>query len=268
MNDPELDQLLQRARGIAPRAGNKARLRSRILAGAAAGSASTVAVHAVGASKVSVLVAALGKSGGGLALSVLACVGGGVALGLLVIGPAFTNRDRLPAAQAPKAAAAIEPSAAAATSAPGAATQLVASAKRTDPPSSPARSASAASGVPSIERETALLAAAQRALGRNDAAAALGLLDAYEAEFPGGALAEEASAARTVSWCSLGRKAEGLRALGKFRAAYPGSPLLARALAACSTIGNHDDFELESVSPSTQSSKRPATAGGTGRDLK
>jgi hypothetical protein len=268
MNDPDLDQLLHLARGTAPRAGSKDRLRSRILAGAAAGGVATVAAHAAGAGKASVLTAAVSKAGGGVLLSFLACVGGGVALGLVVIGPALSNHQPSPAPQGSRVVAATDPSAS--VPAPGAAlppdsaTPPAARANLTrssNPPPVPSRSASAEAPLPSIERETSLLAEAQRALRRHDAAAALGFLDAYDREFPSGALSEEASAARAVSWCSLGRKTEGLRALGNFRAAYPGSPLLARVKAACRNLDGHDDFELESSNPSTQSngrSDRPA----------
>jgi len=87
--------------------------------------------------------------------------------------------------------------------------------------------------VPSIERETLLRSEAQRALQRGDAHAALSWLERYGAEFPRGALAEEALAARGVTWCSLGRRDLGERALRTFEQTYPGSPLLPRLQAAC-----------------------------------
>lgn len=273
MNDPDLDQLLHRARGTAPRVGSKNRLRARILASAAAASVATVAAQATGASKTGALVVAAGKGSGGLLLSVLACVGGGVAIGLVVIGPALSSHGPAPALQTPPITAATEPSASApapaATLPPDWATQPAGSASPTASSSSRALpSASAEARLPSIDRETSLLAEAQRALGRNDATTALRFLDVYDREFPGGALSEEASAARTVSWCSLGRKNEGLRALGRFRATYPGSPLLARVTAACSNLGGHDDFELESASPSTQSNRRSGSTSANGRELR
>ncbi len=181
-------------------------------------------------------------------------------MGMLVIGPALTSRGKSPSARRAQVMAATERDAAAPTLAASiAATRPMASARPAIAPilpTGPASSSSAETAVRSIERETVLLAEAQRALGRNDATAALGVLDVYAREFPGGALSEEASAAGTVSWCSLGRQVEGLRALGNFRTSYPGSPLQARVMAACSNLSSHDDFELESARPSTQSSKR------------
>jgi hypothetical protein len=253
MNDPDLDQLLQRARLTAPPAGRQHRLRSRILAGAAAAGLGTVAARAVATSKASAVVAASAKSSGPL-LSVLACVGGGVAVGLLVIGPALSNHRQSARPHAAQVVVVTEPSVPVPeTATPPEQTTLPATsadlARSRNPPGSPPRSTSAAPHLPSIERETALLAEAQRALGRSDAAAALRVLDAYDREFPAGALAEEALAARAVSWCSLGRRSEGLRALEAFRTAYAASPLLARVTAACSKISSHENFEPESPPP-------------------
>lgn len=271
MNEPDLEQLLQRARGTAPRIGSKDRLRSRALAAAAAAGVGTFAAHAAGASKASAWIAAFGKGGAGLALSVLGCVGSGVAAGLLLVGPALTSEG--PAAT-PHAAEVMPAAEASAVWSPAIPSPTAASPTRENIAVSPLRSplpsysASAEARVPSIERETALLAEAQRALRRADAAAALGLLDAYDREFPRGALSEEALAARVVGLCALGRKAQGLRSLAEFRAAYSASPLLARVVAACGNVASHDDFELESASPSTQSKERPAPASATGREGK
>jgi hypothetical protein len=268
MNDPDLEQLLRRARGIAPRAGSKDRLRSRALAVAAAGGVGTVAAHAVGASKASAWGVALGKGGAGLWLSVLTCVGGGVVVGLLVVGPVLTSHGRAPMPRSADSTTAAEASAPAAPAVPSSTATPPTRENIVMPLAVPSYSASAQPRVPSIERETALLAEAQRALRRADAAAALGFLDVYEREFPGGALAEEALAARIVGLCSLRRKAEGLRALAKFRAAHSDSPLLARVATACGNVASHDDFELESASPSTQSGERAAPARATGRESK
>ena len=104
----------------------------------------------------------------------------------------------------------------------------------------------------------ALIADVQRALQRGDATAALGVLARYDAEFPRGALAEEASAARAVSWCKLGTKAPARQALNAFRSNFSSSPLAARVSAACRSLDGHVDFELEPEGSATQSGKRSA----------
>ena len=118
--------------------------------------------------------------------------------------------------------------------------------------------------VPSIERETQLIAEVQRALQRGDAEAALGGLARYDAEFPRGALAEEASAARAVSWCKLGTKAPAWQALTAFRSNFSSSPLAARVSAACRSLDGHVDFELELEGSATQSGKRSAGSSARG----
>jgi hypothetical protein len=119
--------------------------------------------------------------------------------------------------------------------------------------------------VPSIERETQLIADVQRALQRGDASAALGVLARYDAEFPRGALAEEAAAARAVSWCKLSTKAPARQALNAFRSNFSSSPLAARVSAACRSLDGHVDFELEPEGGATQSGKRSAGSSARGR---
>jgi hypothetical protein len=269
MSNPDLEQLLQRARSTAPRVGSKDRLRPRILSGAAAVGVVAITGKAAGAG-ASALLAAAGKSGSGLLLSVLACVGGGVVAGLWLIGPALSSDHQSPRAHSPVPVARTVASAPVPTSAAGSMERPVVDTPLAVPPSRVALLAPSADAAPamlSIQRETELLAEAQRALRRGDAATALGYLDLYDAEFPRGALSQEGSAQRIVSWCSLGRKAEGLRALDRFRTTYPGSALLPRLTAACGNVGSRDDFELESSGSSTDPGDRSEPTSGKGRKL-
>lgn len=85
----------------------------------------------------------------------------------------------------------------------------------------------------SIARETELLAEAQRALKSGRPAQALALLDRYAEECKGGALHEEATAARVVVLCGLGRLQDGTRWTEEFLRRYPNSPLVVRVRNAC-----------------------------------
>lgn len=87
--------------------------------------------------------------------------------------------------------------------------------------------------APSLSRETALLASAQRALGSGRAQLALQILEQYRAAFPEGALREEATGARILALCAVGRRIEGERERQAFLQIYPASPLAARVSAAC-----------------------------------
>lgn len=269
MNDSELDQLLGMARGTKPLPGAKARLRSRILAGAAVGGALGGATVRAAATGKGSAVSLAGKSAGGLALAVFKWVGGGVALGVALasLASAVGQRPREPAA-VPRVAESTAPHApgSVAVAAPFASTpapQAASAELRPEAPRARAPTAEVEPSLPSIERETQLLSQAQRALGRGDAQAALGVLARYDAEFPRGALSEEAAAARAVAACSLGRKEQARAALAAFRSSYPRSPLLRRVTTACSDLEGHGDFETESPNPTTQPSKLP-TIGGSG----
>lgn len=87
--------------------------------------------------------------------------------------------------------------------------------------------------VPSIARETELLAHVQRALKGGRAGAAVHWLDQYQEEFPSGALHEEATASRVVALCTLERFEEAHRWTDTFTRNYPGSPLIGRVRGAC-----------------------------------
>lgn len=264
MNDSELDRLLRRARATAPPSGSKARLRSRILSVAAVGGTLGEVARASAASKGST-VALAGKSGGGLLLGVLKWVAGGSALGLALASLASAvSESARSVSVAPHMVATAPPQAM--PMAPVTTLQPTRAPEAAAPPPrsavSRARvSAEAETGLPSIERETQLLSQVQRALGRGDARAALAVLDRYAAEFPHGALAEEAGAARAVAACSLGRGEQARSALDAFRRSYPRSPLLRRVSTACSDVEGHRDFETESANPTTQPNRLPPIGG-------
>lgn len=263
MNDPEVEKLLQLARATAPRVGAKARLRAQILAVGATGVAiGTVTGSAAGASALG----AASKAGAGLIVSVLAWVAGGAVGGYLVMAAVTPLLSPVPKAvpvvvrsPAPSAAPADVPVTPSAPVAPPAREPV--SISVVTPAAAPAASDAA---VPSIQRETQLIADVQRALQRGDAQAALGVLARYDAEFPRGALAEEASAARAVSWCKLGTKEPARRALNAFRSNFSSSPLSARVSAACRSLDGHVDFELEPEGSATQSGKRSAGSSARG----
>lgn len=264
MNDPEVEKLLQLARATAPRAGAKARLRTQVLAAGATGVAiGTVTGKAAGASALG----AASKAGGGLLVSVLACVAGGAVGGYLLLAAVTPSFSPAPPKAAPVVVRSPAPSAAPASvtvaqSAPVAAPAREPASISVAAPVAPPAASDAV--VPSIERETQLIADVQRALQRGDAEAALGVLARYDAEFPRGALAEEASAARAVSWCKLGTKAPARQALSAFRSNFSSSPLAARVSAACRRVDGHVDFELEPEGSATQSGKRSAGASARG----
>jgi hypothetical protein len=264
MNDPDVEELLQLARATAPRAGAKARLRAQVLAAGVTGVAiSTATGQAAGASALGA-----GKAGGGLLVSVLACLAGGAIGGYLMLAAVTPRLGPVPLQAAPAVVRSPAPSAAPAH----------VSVAQSAPVASPAREpvsfsvavpvappAASDAAVPSIERETRLIADVQRALQRGDAEAALRVLARYDAEFPRGALAEEASAARAVSWCKLGTKAPARQALTAFRSNFSSSPLAARVSAACRNLDGHVDFELEPEGSATQSGKRSAGSSARGR---
>jgi hypothetical protein len=265
MNDPEVEDLLQLARATAPRSGAKARLRGQVLAaGATAVAIGTVTSQAAGASALG----AASNTGGGLFVSVLACLAGGAVGGYLVLAGVTPLLSPVPPKASPAVVRSPAPSAkladvSVAPSAPVAVpAREPASFSVAVPVAAPAASNAA---VPSIERETQLIADVQRALQRGDAEAALGELARYDAEFPRGALAEEASAARAVSWCKLGTKAPARQALNEFRSHFSSSPLAARVSAACRSLDGHVDFELEPEGSATQSGKRSAGSSARGR---
>jgi hypothetical protein len=244
MNDLELEVLLRNARRVAPRSGLKERLRASVLSAAAVGGAlATGTAHAAGAAAASSGVTIIAAKTP-LLWSALYALAAGAAVGGLVSAP-FAMRAPIAVSSSPSSRHAeplrrLPPARYEAashtfgTDAPAVAPLSSLSDPRQ--PSSPPRAAPSNRFVPSIERETLLLTEAQSALQRGNARAALNWLDRYGAEFPRGALAEEALAARGVAWCSLGRKDLGEQTLRTFERTYPSSPLLPRLRAACRNL--------------------------------
>ncbi len=79
-----------------------------------------------------------------------------------------------------------------------------------------------------LEEETVAVAAIRAALRSGDARRAIQLVDAYEAEFASGALAEEAMVLRIESLVRAGNRAEAARRARAFLAERPGSPYAPR----------------------------------------
>jgi hypothetical protein len=244
----EMELLIERARATEPKAGVKARLRARVLGAAVGGAALTGAGHTAAASAKWLF--------GSKAVTLVLCVGGGVALGSLVVAPLLwsgsaTAPRPLPAVATSSAVHPVKAPVAAGAAAPAMPESPVLPVRSVAIPRAPTPDAA----VPSIERETALLAEAQRALREGNAGAALRVLDRYDREIGQGTMAEEAAAARAVSTCLL-TKTRSAAALVTFRAKFPSSPLLTRVQAACSYETSHDDFELDSPTPATNEMRR------------
>jgi hypothetical protein len=246
MSEGTLSELLRRARGVSPPRDAKARMRARVLAVAVA--TSTAAGRAA-AGTAEPAGTGVGKAAG---QALVYALGGGV-VGLLVLGPLLIPERSPPAEQ--RGATPVMSSAA--RRAPAAAQTSTASERAPSQVSAessaprPLPSLAVDQLLPSIDRETALLGEAQRALRRGDARAALGWLERYDREFPKGMLREEAAAARAMGACSL-PSANRAQLLAQFRARFGGSPLVPRVAAACASAGSHDDFDLDSDPSATQ----------------
>jgi hypothetical protein len=229
--------LLDAARRAGPSARARERGKARLLAGLGAGGAATAASVA---GKATVLGASAGSAIGVSAVGSALLLGMGLGVSVMVVATQLSPSEPRPAVTqlAPRKSAAAQVSSARATAN---------SAQKSDEPALPPGERRAAinrrlpavdEGAPSLSRETAMLASAQKALGRGQAQAALDLLEKYRATFPGGALREEAAGARILALCALGRRSEGERERQAFLIAYPTSPLSARVSAACQ-IGPH-----------------------------
>lgn len=239
MNDLELETLLRHARATGPRPGSKERLRGRILAAASGGALAiaTSQTAAAAAAGTGAVVAGAGKAGS-LGLGIVLCLAAGAAVGTAVSLPVVLRSQKPNSGLVEPAAPALPRGhVAQASSARRVETEAAPVVSVAPEPSAPAqalpgRAAPSAELAPSIQRETALLAQAQRALQRGEFALTLVWLDRHEREFPAGALAEEALCARVVAACSLGQEA-GRIAAKTFARLYPNSPLLPRVSSAC-----------------------------------
>jgi hypothetical protein len=213
----------------------------RILAGAAVGAAiATKSSSSVASTVAAILRWTTWTSWKAVAVGV-AGVGSVVAVGAAVV----SRPEPPPAIVAPAPAPApVEPvrhgtgrvGARAPVSPPVESSAPVASA--VEPPPVPplvARSAPPVATTPPPAPQGSRLAAqiaaiddAKRTLAAGDADGALRRVDAYDRAFPQGTLAAEASALRVEALARAGRLGEAREALARFRASYPGSPLLER----------------------------------------
>jgi hypothetical protein len=225
--------LLDAARRAGPSASARERGKARLLAGLGAGSAATAASVVAKATLLG------GSAGSGVAVSTVASallVGMGLGVSVMVAAIRLTPSEppRPVATQhAPRTATPAQVSSARA---------VASAAQRSDEPAllpnarklTDNRGLPAADeGAPSLSRETAMLASAQKALGSGQAQVALETLEKYRVSFPEGALREEAAGARILALCELGRQSEGERERQAFLSAHPTSPLSARVSAAC-----------------------------------
>ncbi|HEU4578317.1 MAG TPA: hypothetical protein VFS67_08685 [Polyangiaceae bacterium] len=84
-----------------------------------------------------------------------------------------------------------------------------------------------------LAQELALLQRARRALNRNDALLALGIVQSLDERFPDGVLMEERAATRILSLCQLGRSAEAGEQGQHFLLAHPRSVYAERVRHSC-----------------------------------
>jgi RNA polymerase sigma-70 factor (ECF subfamily) len=84
-----------------------------------------------------------------------------------------------------------------------------------------------------LAQELALLQRARRALNRNDALLALGIVQSLDERFPDGVLMEERVATRILSLCQLGRNAEATEQGHHFLLAHPRSVYAERVRHSC-----------------------------------
>jgi hypothetical protein len=88
-----------------------------------------------------------------------------------------------------------------------------------------------------LERERALVSAAQRALAEKRPARALDVLDDHAGTFPHGAMAEDRDALRVVALCLAGRTADADASRTKFFRRWPKSLHASRVRKACDEHG-------------------------------
>jgi len=218
--DPEMRAVIDAARGgHEPNELNRARVRKGVELKLAAGIALAVgpATSALaGALKITTAVVAVG-----------AVVGAGVYA---------LPRHAPPPARAPAAKVAA-PATAPVVAPPVAEPVVEAPAPAVSPPRAAKRRAVQRPAIvespASLKEETALLGAANAALGRGDVARALAVLKEYD-ERPGSPLlAEERAVTGILASCAAGETERARTEARRFHARWPRSPLAARVDAAC-----------------------------------
>jgi len=95
------------------------------------------------------------------------------------------------------------------------------------------RAATTEEGGSTLARELALLQRARRALNRNDAPLALGIVQSLDERFPEGVLMEERAATRILSLCQLDRKEEARERGHRFLLDHPRSVYAERVRHSC-----------------------------------
>jgi hypothetical protein len=107
-------------------------------------------------------------------------------------------------------------------------------AKRASPkPQTKATSVPEQENAPSFAEEVELMGRARAALGRNDAAGALALLEQHAKTFPRGALGPERDVSRIMALCALGREAQARKRAVAFMRNHAGSALAERVRRTC-----------------------------------
>lgn len=182
---------------------------------------------------------------GGVALGVVigALLGYGVGQQLSVLGsatPPAPASESVVAVATPVSAARVAPEVVAAAPELEAAAALTGAAPAV-PSGSPARAsesgtlrrAVARDNGSTLAQELSLLQRARRALNRNDARLALGIVKSLDERFPNGVLMEERSATRILSLCQLERTQEARDQGHRFLAAHPRSVYADRVRDSC-----------------------------------
>jgi len=82
----------------------------------------------------------------------------------------------------------------------------------------------ATSVTSSLDEEVVAIDRARRALTAGDGASALGLLDAYDARYPSGALTQESAELRIDALLRTGRRGDAEKLAERFLGAHPTSP--------------------------------------------
>jgi hypothetical protein len=218
-----------------PGAGDRERVRAKVLAALAAGGAA----GAGAAGKASAATSA--TAGGALAtkLAVIAVAVAGLATGAYLAMRSPSTTTTPPPSQSEVSALPPEPQ-----PEPEVVPEVTADASIEmapedvpDPAPKPRAKrkveAPALSPADSLREERALIARASDALRDGDGAAALAAVKEHQRRFPDGLLIEERSAARVQALCALGRTADGTSAREAFLARWPRSVHAAKVRAAC-----------------------------------
>jgi hypothetical protein len=206
--------------------GPRRRVRERVLGSVATGSVTSTALLAEAA-----MLPVAASPGGALTLAAVKAFVAGTAVGaVLTTAVSSLLPHRVPPAPAPVPTERREATGPRNERAEGLALVPAPSAAASAPVLVGSSRAAAKS---SIADETLLLGKVQVALRQGQPAVALELLDQYREAYPRGVLQEEATAARVVALCALGRSADGRRWADEFVRLHPKSLLLGRVRAAC-----------------------------------